>query len=137
MAHQLPDAFAWIKAIAEANGKVLADGAEVGSPAKVTVRYSIANDSHKATGTITVVGTLYRDGVKVKPGGQPNVVPAQQINLQPGQVWVKEYTVDEAAGGGVVSYKAGLLADVGAFVAEDDEKNNKASRSFTVFGPPR
>jgi hypothetical protein len=134
MAHQLPDAFAWIKAINESGGKALPDGDQVQAPAKVTVRYSIANDSHKATGAIYVVGALFRNGVRVKPGGQPNVVPAQQIDLQPGQVWVKEYTVDESES--VVTYEARLLADVGSFVAEDDEKNNLAQRTFTVIDIP-
>jgi hypothetical protein len=68
---QLPDVFCWIKLIDDVNGKVLTDAATIGSPGKVVVRYVVANDSNKTAGPLTGVGSLYRDGVKVQPGGSP------------------------------------------------------------------
>jgi hypothetical protein len=134
MATQLSDVNCWVKTIEDSSGKNLDDGAEVLPPAKVIVRYSVANDSHKIAGPLTVVGTLFRNGVRVKPGGQPNVVPAQQITVPPGTVWLKEFTVTESES--PTLYQASILGDVGGFVNEEDEKNNKATRKFNVFKPP-
>jgi hypothetical protein len=131
----LPDINCWIKAIEQVNGKNLADDAGVAGPVSVTVRYSVANDSHKPAGPLTVVGSLFRNNVRVKPGRQPNVVPAQTITVQPGTVWVKEFTVSET-NYGTASYKASILGDVGSFVNEEDEGNNLATRKFNIVIAP-
>lgn len=131
---QLPDVYCWIKVIDDATGKTLADGGEIFSPGKAIIRYVVANDSNKPAGPLTVVGTLYRNGVKVMPGGQPNVVPAQQITLQPNQIWKKEYVVSELSS--LVPYVAKLLGDVGNFVNEEDEANNQTKKSFSFYQPP-
>lgn len=125
---QLPDVFCWIKVIDGATGKVVPNGKDL-PPGTATVRYVVANDSNKVAGPLTIVGSLYRDGVKVTPAGQPNVVPSQQITLQPNQVWKKEYTVSEG-GKGLVSYSAKLFGDVTGAVNEEDETNNKAQYAF-------
>jgi hypothetical protein len=80
------------------------------------VRYVVANDSHAPAGPFTVVGTLYRNGVKVRPGGQPNVVTAQQI-------WKMEFSVSESIG--YSHYVAKIVGDVGSFVAAEDEANSQ------------
>jgi hypothetical protein len=126
---QLPDVFCWIKVIDDATGKVVPNGKDLGAPGKAIVRYVVANDSNQVAGPLTIVGSLYRDGVKVAPSGQSQVVPAQQITLQPNQVWKKEYAVSEG-GKGLVSYSARLLGDVGGAVNEEDESNNKAQQAF-------
>lgn len=130
---QLADLNCWIKIINDSSGKSEHDGVEFAPPATVVVRYSFANDTHKAAGPLTVVGTLSRNGVKVKPNGQPNVVPAQQITVQSGQVWSKEFVVSESDN---ATYKAGLLADIGNAVNEEDESNNKATKTFSVWKSP-
>jgi hypothetical protein len=129
---QLTDLNCWIKVINDGSGKSEPDGTQFIPPGTVVVRYSFANDSHKAA-SLWVVGTLSRDGVTVKPNGQPNVVPAQQVTVQPGEVWSKEHTVSE---GGNAFYKAKLLADPGNWVNEEDEKNNKATKTFSFLKPP-
>lgn len=134
---QLPDVHGWIKVIDDKSGKAQPDGKVFLNHQEVTVRYSLANDSHQIAGPLTVVGALYRDGVKVQPNGQSNVVPAQQITLQPGQVWSKEHHLSESLGPGVTHlYTASLLGDVGNFVNEEDEKNNRAKITFSFEEPP-
>ena len=133
MAIALADIYCWIKTIAQDTGKSLPDGYVFLVPqnvaAKVIVRYSVANDSHKPAGPLTVVGTLFRNGVRVKPGGQPNVVPSQTITVQPGTVWVKEYTLSDN-GPGTSLYEAKLYGDLINVVNEEDEGNNLAKRTF-------
>lgn len=131
---QLPDVYCWIKVIDEGSGKAQPDGVQLQPPGKLTVRYSVANDSHKAAGPLWVVGALRRNGVKVTPGGQSNVVPAQQITVQPGQVWSKEYLVSESDW---ADYVATMLGDVGGLVNEEDEKNNQAKRTFSFQEVPK
>ena len=131
---QLPDVYCWIKVIDDATGKVLSDGGEIFPGRKAIVRYVVTNDSNKQIGPLTVVGTLYRNGVKITPNGQPNVVPAQQITLQPNQIWKKEYVVSES--GSLVPYVAKIFGDVGGFVNEEDEANNQAQRSFRFYKSP-
>lgn len=131
---QMPDVSCWIKVIEDSTGKVLPEGGEILPPGKAIVRYVVANDSNKPAGPLTVVGSLYRNGVKVKPNGQPNVVPAQQITVQPNQIWKKEYAVSESSG--YVHYVAKIFGDVGDFVNEEDEANNQAQRSCSFFKPP-
>jgi hypothetical protein len=129
----LPDIFCWVKAIDAANDKVLPDGGVASPPGTtVIVRYCVANDSHKAAGPFYVVGVLSRDGVKVTPGGEPNVVPAQMITVQPETVWVREYTVHESVAG-EHEYMATILGDIAGMVNEEDEKNNVATRQFAVI----
>jgi hypothetical protein len=65
----------------------------------------------------------------VKPGGQPNVVPSQTITVQPGTVWVKEYTLSDN-GPGTSLYEAKLYGDLINVVNEEDEDNNLAKRTF-------
>jgi hypothetical protein len=132
---QLPDLHCWIKVVDNATGTKLPEAAQLEAPHAVTVRYSFANDSHKAAGPLTVVGALRRDDVPVKPGGKP-VVPAQTITVQPGQVWSREYVVDEPDGSSA-SFTAKLLADVGGFVHEEDETNNVAAASFWYHDFPK
>jgi hypothetical protein len=133
---QLSDVYCWIKVV-DNNGKVVPQGAWI-STRQATVRYVVANDSHLPAGPLTVVGSLYRDGVKVQPGGQPNVVPAQQITVQPGQLWQKEFPISEfhISPGSAIQYEAKLLGDVGGFVKEEDETNNLAKTNFNLYEPP-
>lgn len=130
---QLADAHAWVKAITVDSGKVISDGAQIWPPTKILVRYTVANDSHVVAGPLTVVGSLTRNGVKVTPNGQANVVPSQQITLQPNTVWKKEWTIAESDSG--ATYVAKILADVGNWVNEDDESNNKDVTKFEVVKP--
>jgi hypothetical protein len=81
------------------------------------------------------VGSLFRNNVKVTPGGQPNVVPAQTIMVQPGTVWVREFTVSET-NYGTASYKASILGDVGNLVNEEDEGNNLVTRKSNIVIAP-
>ena len=134
---QLPDVYCWIKAIDDSNGKVLPEGGETHWPRKTIVRYVVANDSNEPIGPMIVVGSLFRNGVRVQPGGQPNVIPAQQITVQPNQIWKKEYTVSESSSSGFFDYVAKLSGDVGfGAVDEEDESNNQAQRSFTYHTTP-
>jgi len=134
---QLPDVSCWIKVIDDSTGKVVPDGAGIeyttGAPPKVIVRYVVANDGDQPVGPLTVVGALFRDGVRVQPGGQPNVVPAQQITIQPKQSWKHEHTVSEASTK-TVQFVASMLGDVGNFFKEEDEANNRAKSSFSMYG---
>ncbi len=127
---QLPDVYGWIKVISNTTGKAQPNPVSLDAPATVIVRYSFANDSHKAAGPLWVVGKLYRDGVKLTPNGQSNVVPSQQVTVQPGQVWSKEYSVSESDN---ANYKASLSADVANLVDEEDEKNNFATAEFSFL----
>ncbi|XXX78719.1 hypothetical protein WMF30_08075 [Sorangium sp. So ce134] len=131
---QLADVYCWIKVIEEQSGKVVPSGAQVEIPRKAIVRYVVANDSNKPAGPLTIVGALRRDGVVVQPNGQPNVVPAQQITLQPGQIWKFEYLVTESSIS--AKYTASILADVGNFVKEEDERNNKFTTAFEMVDSP-
>ncbi|MGQ0777923.1 MAG: hypothetical protein ACT4NY_26525 [Pseudonocardiales bacterium] len=129
---QLPDIHVWIKVIEDKSGKTQLDGTAFSSGQEVTVRYSIANDSHQTAGPMTVVGVLRRDGVRVQPNGQSNVVPVQQITLQPGRVWSREHHLTEIFySSGMHLYSASLLGDVGNFVNEEDEQNNRAKMTFS------
>lgn len=132
---QLTDVNCSIKIINDLTGKVVPDGEDIPAPGKAIVRYVVANDSHKPAGPLFVVGALHRNGVKIQPGGQSNVIPAQQITLQPNQIWKQEYAVTESDYG-VVQYVAKILGDVGGFVNEEDEANNQAKRSFGFYRPP-
>jgi hypothetical protein len=127
-----PDVYCWIKLIDKNTGKVVEDGHTFWGGADVVLRYVVANDSHKTAGPLTVVGTLRKNGVKVQPGGKPNVVPAQQITLQPNQIWKAEYEeIDSSPGDD--TFEASMLGDVGNFVNEEDEKNNQATAKFSVM----
>jgi hypothetical protein len=59
MAIALADIYCWIKTIAQDTGKCLPDGYVFLVPqnvaAKVIVRYSVANDSHKPAGPLVMV----------------------------------------------------------------------------------
>lgn len=130
----LPDIYCWVKVLLTATDKVVPDGAVIQVPGSALVRYVVANDSNKAAGPLTIVGVLDRNGVRVKPAGQPNVVPAQTITVQPNQIWKKEYTVNETNGG--TQYVAKILGDIGKFVNEEDETNNAGQGSFSFVVPP-
>lgn len=123
----------WIKLVHE-GGWVLADGDQLTPPAKVTVRYTMVNDSDVAVGPFTVVGALKKNGQRIKPNGQPNVVPAQQVTIPPNAVWTRSYVVSETDPN-YSGYAAAMLVDVGDFIDEDDEKNNLARRTFSVMKP--
>lgn len=131
---ELPDVHCWIKLVDASTGKPIVNGAEVNPPAKVAIRYYVANEGDQPVGPLWVVGALSRNGQRVKPSGQPNVVPAQQITLQPNQIWKKEYSVSEADP--FVVYVAKILGDIGNFVGEEDEANNRDQKAFTVLRPP-
>ena len=131
---QLPDVSATIKVIETADGTRTPDGGAIFS-GNAIVRYVVVNDSNKAAGPLTVVGSLYKDGVRVQPNGQPNVVPAQQITLQPNQVWKAEFPVSETLH--TTYYEAKLLADVGGFVREEDESNNLVQTKWSMQSVPR
>lgn len=133
---QLPNLHCWIKVL-DTHGNGIADGA-FATRTTTTVRYVVANDSALPAGPLTVVGALYREGVKIQPGGQPNVVPAQLITVQAGQIWQKEYTFfdHDIRPGGHARYEAKLLGDVGNFVKEADETDNVVKFSFTLIEPP-
>jgi hypothetical protein len=62
----------------------------------VIVRYVVANDSHKPAGPLRIGGSLSKNGVKITPGAKPFVL-AQQITLQPNQIWKAEYNVTDAS----------------------------------------
>jgi hypothetical protein len=128
----LPDIHCWVKVL-DPQDKVVPEGGIIQTPGTALVRYIVANDSGKPTGPITVVGALFRNGVKVQPGGQANVVPAQTITVQPNQVWKKEYTINEQEN--FVTYVGKILGDVGNFIDEEDEANNKGQRSFQFAKP--
>lgn len=132
----LPDVYCWIKLIEQPSGTAQPDGVVIEAPRTVTVRYSVANDSHKPAGPLYVVGTLRRDGVKVTPNGRPNVVSGQPITVQPRQIWTWEYTVLWDTSGGPGSYEARLHADVGNLVHEEDEDNNRARMTFAYTAIP-
>ncbi|MGH3940942.1 MAG: hypothetical protein ACRDTG_20350 [Pseudonocardiaceae bacterium] len=133
---QLPDVHGWIKIIESRVGKVRPSGTVFDGQQGVILRYSFANDSHQITGPLTVVGTLFRDDVRVQPPGKSNVVPAQQITLQPGQIWSKEHRVLEVNPGDPHFYVASLLSDVENLIDEEDESNNEAKITFSFQRPP-
>jgi hypothetical protein len=130
----LPDINCWVKVLYTESDKVVPEAGTVWAPGKALVRYAVANDSNKTTGPLTVVGALFRNGVRVKPAGQSNVVPPQTITVQPNQVWKKDYVVSESTNG--TKYVATILGDVGNFVNEEDESNNKDQHSFSFVPPP-
>ncbi len=130
---ELPDIYCYIKFLDEPADKAFPSGKNLDSPANVIVRYVVANDSNKPAGPLTVVGVLRKNGVKVQPTGQPNVVPAQQITVQPNQIWKKEFPVSDQTTGRD-AFEASLLGDVGNFVDEEDKTNNQAKATFTVTG---
>jgi hypothetical protein len=132
---QLPDVSCIIKVINNADGKRLSDGDAIFGDGSATIRYVVVNDSHKPAGPLTIVGSLFRDGIKVKPNGQPNVVPAQQITLQPNQIFKSEFSVSENFS--TSTFVAKMLVDVGNFVNEEDETNNLAQTTFEIVPPPR
>ena len=125
-----PDIYCWIKLIDQPNGKVLSSGTVVDlyGAGSVTIRYVVANDSNKPTGDFLVVGELRKDGTKL-----PNPLPPTTIQLQPKQLWKHEHAVNKNEPG---DYEASLLGGVGGFVAEEDERNNKAFAKFSIFKPP-
>ena len=123
----LSDVYCWVKLLNVLTDKVIPEGGVAYAGTAVVVRYVVANDSNKAAGPLTVVGSLYRNGVRVQPSGQPNVVPAQTITVQPNQIWKKEYTVTEPD---AVNYVAKIFGDVGNFVNEEDEANNQGQKAF-------
>ena len=130
-----PDVYSWIKLVNRTTGKAVPSGTSFYNSTDVVVRYAVANDSHKPAGPLTVVGHLWKNGVDIQLSGKP-VVPAQQITVGPNQVWRAEYEVQDTA---TLSdtFEAKLLADVGNFVDEEDEKNNKASATFSVVAVPK
>ena len=133
---QLPDVSCVIKVINNFDGKTLPSGGTIfGQPGEATVRYVVINDSDKLAGPLTVVGSLFRNNLRVQPNGQPNVVPAQQITLQPKQMWKQEFSVSEFNSS--PSYRASMLVDVGNFVNEDDETNNSVKTTFQIATPPK
>jgi len=131
-----PDVYCWIKLVNKSTGKAEPSGQQFSNSADVIVRYVVANDSHKSAGPLWAVGTLRKNGVVVKPPGKPNVVPAQQITVQPNQIWKGEYEVKDTSTG-LDTFEASLLADIGDQINEEDEKNNKANSKFTVAAIPK
>jgi hypothetical protein len=131
---QLPDVVCWIKVIDKSTGKALSDSGFIRGPGEAIVRYVLVNDSDEPVGPLWVGGSLGRNGVKVTAGGQSNVVPAQQVTLQPRQLWKQEFSVFESSGS--VEYIAELFADIGNFINEEDETNNLAHRSFRIVTSP-
>jgi hypothetical protein len=130
---QMADVRCWIKVIDNATGKTVANGTEFGGPGSVTVEYHAKNEGDKNTGNFWIVGSLYRDGVKITPDGKPNVVPAEKIsNLEPGQSLVRKHTQSEG-GKGLISYSAKMLGDIGNLVNESNEANNKAEFKFAFL----
>ena len=132
----LPDFYTYVKVIADSDGKVIRDGEEVSAPAKVTIRYVVVNDSHKAAGPWFVVGWLKRNGVQVHPLGQNTpVIPLQSITVQPNTVWKKEWVVTESQDAEAL-YVATMAGDFGAFMPnEEDEKNNSGKMTFLIRRP--
>ena len=131
---QLPDVSTSIKVIDDDSGKRVLDGGEIFA-GFATVRYVVVNDSNKTAGPLTVVGSLFRDGVRLQPNGKAKVFPAQQITLQPNQVWKFEFPVNERQS--TSTYEARILADVGNSIAEEDETNNSVRTTFQMVIPPR
>jgi hypothetical protein len=104
----LPDVHCWVKVL-DATDKVVPDGGSIVPQWNAVVRYIVANDSNKPPGPLTVVGSLFSNGLRVQPGGQPNVVPAQTITVQPNQIWKIDQPVSEFEPGTV--YVARILGD--------------------------
>jgi len=130
-----PDVYCWIKLVEKSTGKAVPTGTQFWGSADVIVRYVVANDSHEAAGPFWVVGSLFKNGVEVRPAGKP-VVPSQVITLQPNQVWKAEYQVKDSA---TLSdtFEVSMQGDVGNWVKdEEDEKNNKAKAKFIVAANP-
>jgi|tagenome__1003787_1003787.scaffolds.fasta_scaffold19208571_1 hypothetical protein len=123
----LPDVFCLIKVVDDATGKVIPNGGSIKAPGKITIRYIVGNDTNNSSPLLTVVGALFRDGVRITPNGQPNVVPAQQIFVQSSQLWRQNFVISEP---NKASYKAAIFGDVGNFVNEEDEFNNKSEIIF-------
>jgi hypothetical protein len=130
---QLPDVSCLIKVLNE-DGKRANDWWILGY--RATVRYVFFNDSNMTAGPLNIQGDLFRDGVRVQPNGDSNVVPKQAITLQPGEIRTFEFEVIEDDNNHV--YTAFSRADFGAFnisvVDEEDESNNKA-KTFFLFQP--
>ena len=122
---QLPDVFCWIKVIDSSTGKIVADNGTIGPPGNGMVRYVVANDSDKPAGPLTIWGRLFKDNVAL-----PNVLPAQQITLQPNQIWKKEVAVSSS--GGYHNYRATLSGDLDKAVNEESEANNLAQTKFMI-----
>jgi hypothetical protein len=114
------------------SGRVISSGTELTQsfPGGVTIRYVVANDSNKPTGKFTVVGSLHKNGQKL-----PHPVPPTTIQLQPKELWKHEHAVSHQDS--FATYVARLLADVGDFVNEEDEKNNKAEAEFKFSVVPK
>lgn len=132
---QLPDVSCIVKIINNDDGKRLPDGAVVIGEGHLTIRYTVVNDSNLTAGPLTVVGSLFRSGVRIQPNGQPNVVPAQQITLGPNQVWKREFQISEKFSDSL--FEARMFADVGNFVGEEDETNNQVKTTVLVRPPVR
>ncbi len=124
----LPDVHCWVKLVS--SDKVISDGSQMNEGTTVAVRYVVANDSHVPAGPLTVVGALYQDETKIVSPGVPNVVPAQQITVQPNAIWKKEFVVKDNG-----TYRAKMIVDVGNFVNEEDENNNVAQTTFSIRKP--
>ena len=128
---QLPDVHCWIKVIDATTGRSVPNGKDLGVPGKAVVRFLVANDSDRPVGPLWIVGSLYRDGARVRGKDQQHVVPPQQITLMPREVWKQEYAVEEgSATRGLVSYSARILGDGGGVLNEHDETNNRAQQAF-------
>jgi len=127
----LPDVQCWIKVVDGSTGRAVPNGKDLGVPGNAVVRYVVANDGDRPAGPLWIVGSLYRDGVRIRPDGRPNVVPAQQVQLQAREVWKHEHSVSEGREArGLVSYSARILVDGGAVLNEDDATNNRAQQAF-------
>jgi hypothetical protein len=127
----LPDVQCWIKVIDGSTGRAVANGKDLGVPGSAIVRFVVANDGDRPAGPMWIVGNLYRDGVRVRPAGRQNVVPAQQVELQAREVWKQEHAVSEGRDAkGLVSYSARILVDGGAVLDEDDATNHRAQHAF-------
>ena len=128
---QLPDASCLVRVLGP-DGTTVPDGGGVLLSDAATIRYIIVNDSDRPMGPMTIVGRLFRNGIRFQPPGQSDVVPIQGLTLQPNQVWTREHVVNESFGPNGATYRATLLADIGNFVNEENEANNSASSSFTT-----
>ena len=128
----LPDIHCWIKLVDKSTGKAVPSGFQFSRSADVIVRYVVANDSHLSAGPLAVVGRLWKNGVLVQPAGKPNVVPAQEITVQPNQIWKAEYEVNDTPTKVVDVFDASMVGDIGNIVNEEDENNNWVSADFAV-----
>jgi hypothetical protein len=57
--------------------------------------------------------------------------PVEMMNLEPGESWTQEFS--SAVSSPSEAWRASILVDINDFVDESDERNNRASLSFTAL----